>query len=118
MIRRAEEIRVRKVENPMGGHGPVYFHDWLIPETEAPGHGRVISKVVIPPGSAIGVHQHKGEFEAFVLIAGEAILTEGGEDHPFHVGDSHLCKNGEFHGIRNEGTEDVVLSAVILNDLS
>lgn len=118
MIRKAEDVRVRRVENLQGGHGPIIFYDWLIPEVEAPNHGRVISKIVIPPGSAIGVHQHTGEFEAYTLLEGEAIVTEYGEDHPFHVGDAHLCKNGEIHGIRNEGTVDVVLSAVILKDLS
>lgn len=118
MIRKADEWRIRKVENPMGGHGTVYFHDWLIPEEEVPGHGRVISKVVITPGAAIGIHTHQGEWEAYYVLSGEGIVTEYGQDFPLCVGDVHLCKNGETHGIRNETEEDLVLNALILNDLS
>ena len=117
MYRRKEDIRVRRVENPMGGKGEVFFHDWLLPE-EAPGHGRVISKVVVTPGSEIGYHRHSGEFEAVYIIEGTASLHDGDTFTELHPGDMTLCRSGDFHGIANNGSEDLVMLALILNDLS
>ena len=73
MIKRSSEIRKRDVEHAQGGEGTVTFFDWLLPE-EAPGHGRVFSKLVIPPGSSIGYHTHEGEFEAYYVLSGEVSL--------------------------------------------
>jgi quercetin dioxygenase-like cupin family protein len=114
MIRRKEEIRVREIEHAQQGKGNIYFHDWLLPE-EAAGHGRVFSKVVIPVGSSIGYHQHKGEFEAFYVAEGEGTLRDGDVTTVIHAGDMNLCKNGDFHGIENTGTQDLVLMALIMN---
>lgn len=77
MIRRKEDIRVRPVQNAQGGEGEVTFYDWLLPE-EAPGHGRVFSKLVIPSGASIGYHDHHGEFEAFLVLEGEATVNDNG----------------------------------------
>ena len=67
MIRKSEEIRERRVQNAQGGDNEVIFYDWLLPE-EAKGHGRVFSKLVIPPGASIGYHEHKGEIGALVAL--------------------------------------------------
>ena len=32
MIRRKEDVKIRKVSNAQGGNGDIYFHDWLLPE--------------------------------------------------------------------------------------
>ena len=117
MIRKKSEIRERVVMHAMGGEGYVKFQDWLLPE-EFPGHGRVISKVVIPAGCSIGYHKHEGEFEAYVLVQGKASLNDNGTEYMLEVGDMHLCRNGEAHSIANAGDEDLVLSAVILKDLA
>lgn len=117
MVRRKDEVRIRRVEKPMGGAGEVFFHDWLLPE-EAPGHGRVFSKVVVTPGSAIGYHQHKGEFEAVYIVEGVATLHDGEQFTKLYPGDMNLCKNGDFHGISNEESTDLVMLALIMNDLT
>ncbi len=117
MFRKKEEIRIRKVEHAQKGPGQVYFHDFLLPE-EAPGHGRVFSKVVIPPGSGIGTHIHDGEFEAFYVLAGEVTLNDNGETVVLTAGDMHLCKNGDAHGLMNNGEKDIELIALIMNDLT
>jgi len=118
MIRRKEDVRIRKVDNAMGGKGHVCFHDWLLPE-EAPGHGRVFSKVVIPSGCSIGMHEHKGEFEAFTVISGEGQYYDGDQEPvAIKVGDMTLCNSGEKHSVANEGTEDLVLMALIMNVLA
>ena len=117
MVRRKEEIRVRRVEHAQGGKGAVTFTDFLLPE-DAPGHGRVISKLVIPPGASIGPHTHSGEFEAFYVLDGEATVNDNGREVVLHPGDMHLCPNGQSHGTANHGERDLTLIALILNDLS
>ncbi len=117
MLRRANDIRVRNVEHAQGGDGSVIFYDWLLPE-DAPGHGRVISKLVIPPNCSIGYHQHEGEFEAFYVLEGEATVNDNGQEIILQPGDMHMCVNGDSHGTRNNGDKDLVMWALILNDLS
>ncbi len=117
MLRRKEDIRVRRVEHAQGGDGAVCFYDWLLPEDFA-GHGRVISKLVIPPNCSIGKHQHDGEFEAFYVIEGQATVDDNGQEIILNPGDMHMCVNGDFHETRNKGEQDLVLMALILNDLS
>lgn len=116
MIRRKEEVRVRRIENAQGGNGQVCFYDWLLPE-EAPGHGRVFSKLVIPPGASIGYHQHNGDFEAFYVLEGVATVTDGDQTVELYPGDMTLCKEGASHGTENKGNTDLVLMALILNQI-
>ena len=116
MIRRKEGIRIREVKNAMNGKGTVCFHDWLLPE-EAAGHGRVFSKLVIPPGCSVGYHQHNNEFEAFYVLEGQATVTDGEETFVLNEGDMNLCRNGDFHGVENCTEKDLVLMALIMNQL-
>lgn len=114
MIRRKEEIRIRKVSNAQNGKGDIFFHDWLLPE-EAYGHGRVFSKLVIPTGASIGRHQHNGEFEAFYVLEGKATVIDGEDEVVLNAGDMNLCKEGDFHGVENREDTDLILLALIMN---
>ena len=116
MVREKQDIRERIVKNAQGGRGEVTFYDWLLPE-EAPGHGRVFSKLVLPPGSSIGYHTHEGEFEAYYVVSGEATVDDNGTKKVLHPGDMNLCRSGDGHGTENNGTEDLVLMALIMNCL-
>lgn len=117
MIRKQSEVRVRTVNRAQQGKGAVDFHDWLLPE-EARGHGRVFSKVVIPPGCSIGYHQHQGEFEAYYILSGEALVRDGEEAVRLYPGDMNLCPDGCWHGIENAGQTDLELIALIMNQLA
>lgn len=116
MIRRKEDVRIRKVKHAQGGKGELHFEDWLLPE-EAKGHGRVFGKVVIPPGCSIGYHQHQGEFEAFLVLEGKGLVNDNGEETVLYAGDMNLCKEGDYHGIENIGEDNLVLQALIMNQL-
>ncbi|MCR4717620.1 MAG: cupin domain-containing protein [Lachnospiraceae bacterium] len=116
MIRRKADIRVRNVENAQGGEGTVTFSDWLLPE-EAAGHGRTFSTLVIPPGASIGYHEHEGEFEAYLVLSGEATVNDNGEEVTLYEGDMNLCKDGAGHGTKNNTDKDLVLMALIMNSL-
>ena len=77
----------------------------------------MFSKLVIPPGCSIGYHEHEGEFEAFYVLSGEATVNDNGEEVLLREGDMHLCKNGCGHGTMNKSDEDLVLLALIMNEL-
>ena len=117
MVRKKEAMRVRPVEHAQGGRGTVTFYDWLLPE-EAPGHGRVFSRLVIPPGASIGYHEHQGEFEAYVVLSGEATVNDNGKEVVLGPGDMNLCPDGAGHGTENRSDRDLVLMALILNSLT
>lgn len=114
MIKRKEDIQVRIVKEAQKGKGEIYFHDWLTKD-EAYGLGRVFSRLVIPSGSSIGVHQHVGEFEAFYVLEGQATVTDGDKIEVLNPGDMNLCREGDFHGVENCGDTDLVLLALIMN---
>jgi quercetin dioxygenase-like cupin family protein len=116
MIRQKDEVRIRKVSNAQGGKGDIFFHDWLLPE-EAPGHGRVFSKLVIPSGCSIGPHPHNGEFEAFYVLEGTATVTDGDTVVEVPAGGMNLCREGDVHGVENKTGEDLVLMALIMKVL-
>ena len=117
MIRRSEEIKVRDSVNARGGNGTVHFYDFMKPE-DAEGHGRLFSKLVLPPGASIGEHQHEDEFEAFYVIEGNPTVTDNGDVVELNPGDMHLCKNGSSHSVANNTNMDVALIALIMNDLT
>ena len=117
MIRKSEEIVVRDSENARGGNGTVHFYDWMKPE-DAEGHGRLFSKLVVPPGASIGEHQHDGEFEVFYVIDGNPTVIDNGEAVDLKPGDMHLCPNGSKHSIENRTDEDATVIALIMNDLT
>ena len=114
MIKRKEDIEIRTVKEAQKGNGEIYFHDWLTKD-EACGLGRVFSKLVIPPGSSIGVHQHIGEFEAFYVLEGQATVTDSGDIFVLNPGDMNLCREGDFHGVENCTDMNLVLMALIMN---
>ena len=117
MIRRSEEITVRDSVNARGGNGTVHFYDFMKSE-DAPGHGRLFSKIVLPPGASIGEHEHEGEFETFYVIEGNPTVTDNGEEVTLNPGDMHLCRNGSSHAVANHTDTDVTMIALILEDLA
>ena len=52
------------------------------------------------------------------MIEGEATVNDNGKETVLHVGDMHLCENGNGHGTENRSDKDLVMIALILNDLS
>lgn len=114
MIKRKQDIQIRTIKEAQNGKGEVFFHDWLTKD-EAYGLGRVFSKLVIPPGSSIGVHQHLGEFEAFYVLEGQATVTDGEVVAVLNPGEMNLCREGDFHGVENCTDKDLILLALIMN---
>ena len=114
MYKKAANIPTRQITGAQGGRGTVTFYDWLLPE-EANNHGKVFSKLVIPPGCSIGYHTHQGTFEAYYVLEGEATVNDNGEEYTLTAGDMNYCKEGDGHSTENRTDRDLVLMALIMN---
>lgn len=103
-------------ENVMGGTGKVCFYH-VINSEEFYGHGRLYAKVVLPSGSSIGVHQHVGETEPYLILEGEGIFTDAnGDKIAVKAGDVCTILPGQTHGMANESGKDLVFMALIHKD--
>ena len=107
----------RIIRTKMGGTGigEVYMYE-IATKEELLGHGRMFAKLVLPPGSTIGWHQHVGETEPYYILSGEGVFTDNdGTVTKVHAGDICKINVGDFHSLENHGTEDLALIALIYN---
>ena len=68
----------------------------------------VFRKRALKPGSGIGYHEQK-EDEIYYVLSGHGTMTI--DDKPFDVGpgDAVLTRPGSSHGLKQTGTEDLVI---------
>lgn len=98
-----------------GGRGDAVGTHFLRQE-DAAGTGRQFTKSVLAPGSSIGYHTHKGDFEVYYILSGTALVNDNGQEHVLNAGDSLLTRNGESHSMENVGNVDLEYVALILFD--
>ena len=72
-----------------------------------------ILRAFIPVGSSIGYHQHEENAEIMYILSGSGTLTEDGVSHRVSSGQSTYCAKGHFHGLVNDGEEDLHFFAVV-----
>ena len=89
MYRSKDDVRERVVQNAQGGEGRVTFYDWLLPE-EAPGHGRVISKLVIQPEYQRNYIYANGKDDVAVV---QSLLKK------YPIGLIYFLKNGDEYEV-------------------
>lgn len=112
MIKRKADLTVvpRNIHN---GNGEVITIPLLTPE-EFSGKGKVFSKMILPPGTSIGDHQHKADFEGFYILKGEGIFLDNGKEVIVSEGDFTLTTDGESHSLKNDSQEDLEFIALLL----
>lgn len=113
MIRRLEQIETTFKEKHMGGEGIMEIRP-LLQNDEFSGKGRVYGYNILKPGCAVGVHAHTGDFEVYHILKGEGTYHDNGKDLPVKAGDIAYAWDGDTHGLKNTGTEDLVFTALIL----
>ena len=108
---REHKLQVR--HEMRGGKGDVYIYH-IVEKEELFGHARLFAKIVLPPGSSIGVHEHVGETEPFYIIEGEGLFVEpDGTETPVKVGDCCLIEPGQSHGMINNSDKDLAFMALV-----
>ena len=113
MIRKKSEIQGNVVTNLRGGIGDITMFHFLT-EQEARGSGRLFAKLVIEPGNSIGTHKHEGDMEAFYILKGKGLVSDGGTEVIMEAGDCHICPDGHTHSLKNVGEDSLELIAIIL----
>lgn len=66
----------------------------------------------LPPNSEIRVHLHQREDEIIFIRMGTGIATLGGREVPVSAGATVYVAQGVWHGLRNNGTEILGMSAI------
>ena len=113
MIRRNEERRV-DVKKMFGGDGEAVLAHILNGAEEMYGKGRVFSVSTLKPGCEIGWHIHRGDGECFFILKGEGIYSDNGNIVTMRPGDMCFVDDGEGHSMRNDGSEDLEMIALVL----
>ena len=113
MIRKAAEMQMEKREKMRGGPGCVTLFQCFKPE-EFGAKIRLCTKLVIPPGSGIGLHEHSGEDELYYVLKGSGLLDEGSGKGPVSAGDAILTGKGASHSVENNGAGDLEILAIII----
>ena len=73
-----------------------------------------ISWTTLPPGASIGVHKHEKNEDAYIVIAGSGVFIDAdGRETPIRAGDVTIARKGESHGMRNTGSEALVILDVV-----
>jgi len=113
MIKRSakREIEVRK--NMRGAGGEVKIEHYFKKE-EMTAPCRLCANLTLSPGSGIGIHEHRGEDEVYIIQRGLGLLNDDGVETEVSAGDAVLTGNGSRHAITNIGNEDLVITAVIM----
>ena len=75
---------------------------------DTPKLGMVFRKRALKPGSAIGYHEQH-EDEIYYVISGRGIMTIDGKPIEVGPGTAVLTRSGSSHGLKQVGTEDLVI---------
>jgi len=113
MIKRSSELKTDVVSQRFGGKGDMHITK-LLDDPQLHGKGRLFSLSKLAPGCSLGLHQHKGDIEAYYIIRGEALVDDNGTPVKLAAGDVVYTGDGESHSIENIGTTDLEFVALIL----
>ncbi len=96
-----------------GGQGDVVIkHFWSSDELKSA--NRLFAKLILAPGSSIGFHRHENEEEIFVIIRGEAEVTDDDKGiFLLNAGDTIHTGDGAGHAVKSVGSEPLEMLAVI-----
>ena len=68
----------------------------------------VFRKRALKPGSGIGYHEQK-EDEIYYVLSGRGVMTLDGKEVSVGPGAAILTRTGSSHGLKQTGTEDLVI---------
>src|SRR5687768_18566679 len=88
-----------------GGGGQTVGYSFF---KSAPGLKLVFRKRALKPGSGIGYHLQK-EDEIYYVLSGRGLMTIDGKSFEVGPGTAVLTRPGSSHGLKQVGTEDLVI---------
>jgi len=113
MITRANGQSFEVREQMRGGDGKVKLTKLCEP---LPNKVRVFSTISLGPGDSIGFHVHEGESELFYFAQGKARVQDNDETFEVNAGDAMATYSGNGHSVKNIGSDELLLVAVVILD--
>jgi quercetin dioxygenase-like cupin family protein len=113
MIVKVEGLEATTMEKPRGGKGSALR---LAYEAATGFKGEVtnFAMMSLEPNSSIGMHQHVGDMEIYLMLDGKAKTIDNGQEFELVSGDMMITKDGEEHCLVNDGSTPVTFLAVII----
>lgn len=69
-------------------------------------------RVVMPPNSSMGLHEHGQDEEMYIILSGEGLMTIEDKQHRVEKGDMILNRPGGTHGLLNDSDQAIELLIV------
>jgi mannose-6-phosphate isomerase-like protein (cupin superfamily) len=113
MIRKASSMETEVRTAMRGGTGNVTLQHFF-KSNEITAKSRLCARLTLPPGASIGMHQHSGEDEVYIITQGAGTLDDGKTKTVVSAGDAVLTGKDESHSILNTGSSDLEIIAVIM----
>ncbi|WP_455540141.1 cupin domain-containing protein [Terrisporobacter sp.] len=114
MIIRKSQIRTDE-SNLKNGNG-IVKREFIVEGDNLRNKAKLFSKITIPPGNSIGMHDHVDDFEIYYILSGRGKVLDSGEFVEVNEGDAIYTADGNKHYIENIGQEDLVFIAVVINE--
>ena len=113
MVKKSNSFTPDLRTNMRGGEGTVALTNF-VSAAELNDKGRLFGTIRLAPGCSIGYHVHEADCELFYIVKGTAVYDDNGTKTVVTAGDVTITPAGTGHSIKNEGTEDVELVALIV----
>ena len=114
MIIRKSEIKSDEL-NIRNGKGLVK-REFIVEGKQLKNKAKLFSKITIPQGNSIGMHEHVDDFEIYYILSGKGQVLDNDKLVEVNEGDVIYTANGNKHYIENIGEEDLVFIAVVINE--
>ena len=114
MIIKKSQIRSDE-SNLRNGKGLVR-REFIIEGNNLRGKVKLFSKITIPAGNSIGMHEHIDDFEVYYILKGKGRVLDNGYFVEVNEGDVIYTADGNKHCIENVGNEDLEFIAVVINE--
>jgi mannose-6-phosphate isomerase-like protein (cupin superfamily) len=95
-------------ENSHGGKGTIEIQK-MFKREDFKGAWDFALRVVMPPNSSMGLHEHGNDEEMYIILSGEGLMTIEGKEQAVGKGDMILNKPCGTHGLLNNSNENVEL---------
>ena len=106
---------MEKISETSGNGNGCFYLEKILTE-ELGDKCALYARVTVPPGASVGYHQHLGNGESYFFLAGTGLYDDNGVKRSVKAGDSTWTPSGSSHGVENNGAEDLVFMALIINE--
>ena len=98
-----------KKPEPIHGGDGLCPHATVFSGSEINAPVQFINYTILPPGASFGLHTHGNDNEFYVVLAGEGVYQQEGQEQTVKKGDIMMNAPFAAHGIRNTGSVDLEL---------